>query len=340
MQIVSFLMRRLVLAFVVLICVSILTFVVARIVPSDPAALFAGPRPTVAQIDAARVKLGLDQPLYVQYGRFMSDVVMGDFGTSFKSKRAIATDLKTFFPATLELVLAATILAFVVWVPIGVLASRRPNGVLDQTSRIGAIAGVSIPTFWLAMILQLVFFKWLGWLPLSGRNSNEIALLDPISPVTGFNTIDALLSANWSGFADSVSHLVLPALALAAYPIGLVVRMTRASMVDVLNERHILAARALGFSERTILFRLALKNAISPTLTVLGLTFAFSLTGAFLVEVIFAWPGLGRYVTDAILNLDFPVIMAVTLVATCFYVGVNFIVDLLQALIDPRIEVR
>lgn len=340
MHIVSFVLRRLALALVVLVCVSILTFIVARIVPSDPAALFAGPRPTPGQIEMARVKLGLDQPLYIQYVRFMSDALSGDFGTSFKSKRAIATDLATFLPATLELVLAATFLAFLIGVPIAVLASRRPNGVLDQVSRLGSIAGVSIPTFWLAMILQLVFFKWLAWLPLSGRNSNAIALLDPITPVTGFNTIDAVISGNWSGFSDSLLHLVLPALALAAYPIGLVVRMTRASMVETLNERYILAARALGFSERTILFRLALKNAISPTLTVLGLTFAFSLTGAFLVEVIFAWPGLGRYVTDAILNLDFPVIMAVTLVATCFYVVVNVAVDLLQAWIDPRIEVR
>jgi len=336
----SYLARRLVMAVVVVVAVSILTFLVVRIVPSDPAALFAGPRPTQAQITQARERLGLDQPLPLQYLAFAGRVLHGDFGVSFKTRRPIISDIGTFLPATLELVIASTVLSLLIGVPIGALAGARPGGWIDQASRFVAIAGVSVPTFWLAMILQLFFFRQLGWLPLSGRVAQETTLFNPIASITGLNTLDALMTGNWKGFADAAWHLILPAVTLAAYPIGLTTRMMRAGMIETMQEKHILAARALGHSERFILFRYALKVAFAPNLTVLGLSFAYSLTGAFLVEVIFSWPGLGRYVTDAILNVDFPVIMAVTLVVTVFYVVINLAVDLLHALLDPRIVLQ
>lgn len=336
----SYVLRRLVMAAVVLFSVSVLTFSASRILPSDPAALFAGPRPTAEQIELARAQLGLDEPLIVQYGMFAQGVLTGDFGISFRTKRSIGEDISSYLPATLELIAGSMLITFFIGVPMGVLASAKPNRFFDQFSRFYAICGVSIPVFGLAMLLQLIFFRWLEWLPLSGRISKETSLFNPIEPVTGFNTIDAIIGGNFAGLLDVLSHMVLPAIALSIYPVGLAIRMTRATMGETMQERFIVAAKSMGLRSKTILFKLALKNAMAPTLTVLGLSFAYSLTGAFIVEVIFAWPGLGKYVTDAILDLDFPVIMAVTLVATAFYVLVNVIVDIAQAALDPRIKLQ
>lgn len=336
----SYVLRRVVMAVVVLVSVSILTFLASRLLPSDPAALFAGPRPTAEQLKIATEKLGLDKPLVVQYAVFAKGVLSGDFGVSFRTKRSIGSDIAIFLPATLELIAGSMFITFFVGIPIGVIASAGPRQWFDNLSRLVAIGGVSVPVFGLALLLQLVFFRWLHWLPLSGRLSKEISVFNPIAGVTGFNTIDALISGNFAGFVDALTHLVLPALALSVYPVGLAIRMTRASMGETLQERFIVAARSMGHAPRTILFKLALKSAMAPTLTVLGLSFAYSLTGAFLVEIIFAWPGLGKYVTDAILDLDFPVIMAVTLVGTAFYVLINVLVDFAQAALDPRITLQ
>ncbi|MDB4122627.1 ABC transporter permease [Octadecabacter sp.] len=329
--------KRLLMACLVIFCVSILTFLATRILPSDPAALYAGPRATPENIEIARFELGLDRPLIVQYAQFAGKALTGDFGVSFRTRQPISSDIAKFLPATLELVILAMLMAVVIGIPLGVWASARPKGGVDQTSRIAAIAMASFPTFWVAMIFQLVFFKWLDWLPLSGQFSRDTMLFNPITRVTGFNSVDAALSGNWAAFRDVAAHLVLPTLTLSLYPIALAMRMTRSAMGEVLQERYITTATAMGISRRTILFRFALKNALPQTLTVLGLTFAFSLTGAVLVEIIFAWPGIGSYVTSAILAVDFPVIMAVTLVGTVIYVIVNLLVDLAQAMLDPRV---
>lgn len=334
----EYLLRRLGLALLVLVGVMAVTFVVSRIVPSDPAALYAGPRPRADQVAELRVKLGLDQPLPVQFVRYVGDVVSGDLGVSFKTHRPIVEDLKIFLPATLELVILASLLAIVVGIPVGVYAGARRGGAFDQVSHILSISGVSMPTFWLALLLQLLFFGWLGWLPLGGRLSKEIALSTPIETITGFYLLDAALAGNWPAWVDAARHLVLPVFVLATYPVGLTIRMTRAAMIEVQSEVYITAARAAGLPEHTILFQLALKNAIIPTLTVLGLSFAFSITDAFLVELVFSWPGVGKYVTDAILNVDFPVVLAVTLVVTIIYIAVNLTVDMVQAALDPRIR--
>ncbi len=334
----AYLLRRLGLAVLVLVGVMVVTFVVSRVVPSNPAALYAGPRPRPEQVAELEIQLGLNRPLPVQFVRYVSDVLRGDFGESFRSHREIRTDLRVFLPATLELVISASLLALIIGIPFGVLSGARRSGWLDQASRVLSIAGVSIPTFWMALLLQLIFFGWLGWLPLSGRVDNSLTLTHPIEVITGFYLIDAAITGNWVAWRDALHHLVLPAMVLATYPIGLTVRMTRAAMIEVLTEPYIDAARAAGLPQRTILFRLALKNAIIPTLTVLGLTFAYSITGAFLIELVFSWPGVGKYVTDAILNVDFPVVMAVTLVVTVVYIVINLIVDMFQAALDPRIR--
>jgi peptide/nickel transport system permease protein len=337
MKKVEYLARRLALAVLVLLSVSVITFVISRVVPSNPAALWVGPHPTKEQIAAARLKLGLDEPLYAQYFRYMNDLFHGDFGVSVKSHQPILTDLKTYLPATLELVITGMIMAVLIGIPLGVLSGAKKDSLLDHMSRLLAVAGVSVPTFWMGLLLQLFFFGKLKLLPIGSRVDREISLFHPVQQITGFYVIDSLVSGNWPALRSTLTHLILPAFTLGTYAIGLTIRMTRSTMIEVLEEKYITAARAAGIPERTILFRLALKNAIVPTLTVLALSFVYSLTGAILVEVIFAWPGLGNYVTSAILSLDFPVIMAVTLVVTVFYVFINLLLDILQTFLDPRV---
>jgi peptide/nickel transport system permease protein len=333
----AYFVRRTIAGIAVLIAVSVVTFFVARVVPSDPAALYVGPRPRKEQVERVREKLELDRPLPQQYIAYVGDLLTGDLGISLRSKRAITSDLRGFLPATLELVVIATLLSLLIGIPLGVYSGARPNSAIDHFTRVVSIAGVSLPTFWLALILQLVFFRWLGLLPLGGRLSNAVAVQYPVHVITGFYLIDTVLTGNWVAFRDALTHIILPAVTLATYPIGLVTRMTRSAMVEVLSERYVTAARAQGVKERTIRFRLALKNAILPTLTVLGLTFAYSITGAFLVEIVFAWPGVGTYVTQAVLSVDFPVIIGVTLVVTAIYLAINLVVDVLHALLDPRV---
>lgn len=333
----EYIIRRLAMAVLVLVSVSIVTFLIARVVPSNPAAAWVGPHPTQEQIDLATEKLGLDRPLHEQYLRYMTGLLRGDLGNSIKTHQPITTDLKTFLPATMELVLAGMLIAVVIGIPLGVLSGANKGSLLDHSTRLFSIAGVSMPTFWLGLLLQLLFFGQLGILPLAGRISTQVALYNPVEPISGFYLIDTAITGNWVAFKDALIHIILPSFTLATYAIGLSIRMTRSTMIEVLSEKYILAARVAGIRERTVLFVLALKNAIIPTITVLGLSFVYSLTGAILVEVIFSWPGLGSYVTNAVLSIDFPVIVSVTLVVTVFYVFINLILDLAQAMLDPRV---
>jgi peptide/nickel transport system permease protein len=334
---VEYVLRRLAMALLVLISVSIVTFIIARVIPSNPAAAWVGPHPTPEQIARATERLGLDRPLYEQYLLYMRGLLRGDLGNSIKTHQPITTDLRTFLPATLELVMAGMAMAVLIGVPLGVLSGAYKGSYLDHLTRLFSIAGVSMPTFWLGLLLQLLFFSRLGWLPLAGRISTEVALYHPVEQLTGFHLIDTAVTGNWVAFRDALVHIILPAFTLATYPIALSIRMTRSKMIEVLGEKYILAARAAGIPEKAVLFILALKNAIVPTITVLGLSFVYSLTGALLVEVIFSWPGLGTYVTNAVLSIDFPVIVSVTLVVTVFYVFINLFLDLFQAMLDPRI---
>lgn len=335
---VRYLLRRLVLALFVMLGALTVTFAISHVIPGDPARLYLGARASDEAIAAVRADLGLDDPLPVQFVRFVSNAVQGEFGYSYRTKRPIVEDLAERLPATMELVVLATFLAIAVGVPAGVLAAARFATGFDRVMRVVSILGVSMPAFWLALLLQLLFFLWLDLLPLGGRLSQTTSFLHPVTTLTGFHLVDAALTGNWVAWRDALAHAILPVVVLATFPVSLALRMTRASMLDVLAETHIAAARAAGLHEREILFRLALKNAIVPTLTVLGLVFAFSITGAVLIESIFKWPGLGSYMLDAILNDDIPVLFAVTLVVTVIYIVVNLLVDLLQAVLDPRIR--
>jgi len=235
-------------------------------------------------------------------------------------------------------VIPATIIALLIGIPIGVIAGARRRGTMNRVSNVAAVVGAAIPPFWLALVLQLVFAVWLEALPVGNRVGGDTTVNNPITPVTGFNLIDAAISGNWSAWFDSVDHMILPVAVLAVYPISLVIRQTSASVNNVMSSTFVVAARAEGLPERTILFRFVLKNAIVPTLTVLGLTFAGSLTGVVLIETIFAWPGIGRYLSDAIQGSDYSAIVAVTILSAIGYVLVNLVVDLVQAALDPRVR--
>lgn len=335
-----FLLRRLLLSVVVIVGVLIITFFITRVLPSDPAVLMAGgERATEAAIERARERMGLNQPLIVQFTTYVSQVARGDLGESFVTHRPVIEDIGIFLPATLELILPALLLALLIGIPVGVIAGSRSQSSTDRNIRLFAISGAAIPSFWAGMMGQLIFVSWLGLLPVAGAVSSQVDLLHPINRVTGLNLVDATLQGNWTAWLDVASHMILPVAALTIHPLSLVIRMTRAAVEEVMHEQYVTAARAAGIREREILFRDVLKNAISPTLTVIGLAFASAFTGTLLVEVVFAWPGIGRYVNGAILSSDFPAILGAALAGTLIYVVINFTVDLVQAVLDPRIRV-
>ncbi len=340
MRQLEFILRRLLTSILVLLGVSVITFFIARVVPSDAAALYIGPKARSEDIERVRKQLGLDQPLPVQYAVYMGQLLHGDLGNSISTKRPITQELADRLPATLELLFAGMFLAVVMGIPLGVLSARWQGRMPDIVVRTVSIMGVSMPAFYLGLILQILFFRNLHWLPLAGRLNADLRFTSPIKELTHFLVLDSLLTGNWIALKDVLLHLVLPAFTLAAYPIGLIARMTRAAMLEVLEQDYIRTARAYGIRQHIIIYLYALKNAISPTLTVIGLTFAFALTGTFFVEIIFNWPGLGLFTVRSLLNLDYPAIMGMTLFGATGYVLINLIVDVLQAGVDPRISLK
>ena len=340
MRRLEFILRRLLTSIFVLIGVSIIIFIVARVIPSNAAAMYIGPKARPDDIARVTIQLGLDKPLPVQYLVYMGELLHGDLGTSIGTKRPVLLELTSRLPATLELLFTGMAMAIIVGVPLGVLSARSQGKPIDMLVRVIAIIGVSMPAFYLGLLLQILFFRRLDLLPLAGRISSDLRFTNPIEPVTNFMLLDAFIGSNWIAFKDVVYHLVLPALTLAAYPAGLIARMTRATMLETLEQDYIRTARAYGIRESVVVYLYALKNAISPTLTVIGLTFAIALTGTFFVEVIYNWPGLGLFTVHSLLNVDYPAIMGITLYGSIMYVLINLAVDLLQAWIDPRISLK
>ena len=340
MQIFEFILRRLLTAIFVLIGVSIITFSISHVVPADPAALYLGTKARPEDLERVRIKLGLDRPLPVQYAIYMGDLMRGDLGISIATKRPVLQELTDRLPATLELLFVGMFIATLIGVPLGVVSARWQGTWADMFVRIISIVGVSMPAFYLGLLMQIVFFRNLDLFPLSGRVDSDLRFTNPIEPLTSFFLLDSFLTLNWVALKDVFLHLILPAFTLAAYPIGLIARMNRAAMLEVLGQDYIRTARAYGIRQWIITYRYALKNAISPTLTVIGLTVAYALTGTFFVEVIFNWPGLGLFTVRSLLALDYPAIMGMTLLGASGYVIINLIVDLLQTMIDPRIRLK
>ena len=334
----DFLLRRLFTSLVVVAGVITLTFFVTRVLPSDPARTYAGIRARPEQVEAVRVRLGLDRPLPEQFLRYLAGLAQGDFGNSLITKRKVSEDLRIFLPATLELILAGFGLALLIGIPAGLLAGARRDSSFDRLTGGAAVLGAAAPVFALALLAQQIFFNHLGWLPHNGRLDAAISIAHPVTALSGFLLVDAALTGNWAAWRNGLAHLILPATVVAVYPLSVILRMTRNALADALRQPHIVVAHAKGLPPRTVLLRHALRNAILPVLTLAGLTFAYAITGSVFVEVLFRWPGLGKYMADAIVSKDFPPILAVTLVSTLGFVGVTFCVDILTAALDPRVR--
>lgn len=326
-------LRRLVFLVVVVFGVSIITFLIGSAVPGDPARMLAGPRATAEDVAAMRTRLGLDRPLPVQYALYLSRLAHGDLGNSIVSNQPVGQALAKRIPASVELMLSAFLLSLVVGIPLGVFAAVHKDGWTDQLVRGWSVLGVSLPAYWLGLALILIFYGWIGILPASGRLSGS-----PPPPVTGLFTIDALLAGDLRKFADAVRHLALPALTIAFGDIGSTARLVRTSMIEALQEDYVLVARASGVPERRVVFGDALLNALIPFTTLTGLALAQMLYGGVVTESVFGWPGIGRFVVDAIFNLDFAVVMAFTLVVAVAYVLINLGVDLVYMTLDPQVR--
>jgi peptide/nickel transport system permease protein len=337
---IAYVARRVALAVLVVAGVIVLTFVIAHVVPGDPAATWAGPHASAAQVAAARRYLGLDRPPAVQLLSYFGGILTGNWGIAIHTHRPVLSDLALVAPASLELVTAAMIIALVVAVPLGLISARWPGRASDQVIRAGSILGVSMPIFWMALILQLVFAQRLHLLPVAGEYSPGLLFTHPLTRLTGFGLIDAPLTGNWPMFGSLLGHLLLPAVVIAAYPAGLLTRMIRAQVLDTIGDAHVQMIRSLGFSERAVFGRFAMKLAWNPVAAAVALVFAYSLVNTFLVEAIFDWPGLGSYATASITSLDTPAILGVSLFIALVYVVANLAVDILQAVIDPRIRLQ
>lgn len=327
--------KRLSLLVFVLFGVTLITFFMSHIIPGDPARMMVGQRADEATLQEVRKQLGLDQPVWVQYFTYVKGLLAGNLGTSIRTQQPVADDLLTFFPATLELALTAFLIALLIGIPIGVLSAVKKDTVWDHGGRMFSIAGVSTPVFWSGLVGILVFYKWLGWLPSSGRIDLSV---EPPAHITGLYLLDSLLTGNWQAFANSLWHLILPALTLSFAQLAIVTRQVRASMLEVLGQEYIRTAMANGIKGPLLLFRYALRNALIPTITVVGLSFGALLGGAVVTETIFGWPGMGKYVVDSIAYLDFPAIMGFTIVISVGYVVINLLVDLAYMLLNPQIR--
>ncbi|HDT4799494.1 TPA: ABC transporter permease [Klebsiella aerogenes] len=313
--------------------VCVITFIISHLIPGDPARLLAGDRASDEIVHHIRQQLGLDLPLWQQFARYVDALLHGDLGTSIRTGRPVLEDLKTFFPATLELAFCALLIALLVGIPLGVLSAVYRNRWTDHLVRLMALTGISTPAFWLGLGVIVLFYGKLDWLPGSGRLDDWF---DPPTRVSGFYLLDSLLEGNIEVFFNALQHLILPAATLAFVHLGIVARQIRSAMLEQLNEDYIRTALASGLPKFTIVVRYALPNALIPSITVLGLALGDLLYGAVLTETVFAWPGMGAYVVSSIQALDFPAVMGFAIVVSFAYVLVNLVVDLLYLWIDPR----
>lgn len=335
---VSLVAKRILLALPVLLGVLTISFFATVSVPGDPLAGLLPENPTPAQYQQAAAEFGVDRPLPERWLRYVTHAVQGDLGRSLRTRRPVAVDLVQSAVATVELALLAFVLTAIIGTAMGIASAVRENSFVDNFLSILSIGGVAAPIFWTALMLQLVFYGQLGWLPAGGRIDYLTELLSPFPRVTGLHTIDAALAGNLTAFGDAARHLVLPAAVLAYRAMGLVTRITRAAMIETLRAPYVQTARAFGIGERRLVLYHAFKNALPPILTVLGLAFGELLAGSFLVETVFNWPGLGLYALQSIAALDYPGIVGVSLFIAVVYVGVNLVIDLLYPVVNPRLR--
>lgn len=339
MSYVRFLTHRLAFSVVVLIGLSILIFIIARIIPGDPVRLALGTQiaGSEEQVQRLRERMHLDDPIYLQYYYYVSDLLQGDFGISLYTGRDVLTDIRDFFPATFELILYAGLFMVLLGIPLGIFAARFKDTWIDNTIRLAAFLGVVTPSFVWAILLQLFFSYWVHLLPVAGRFSFDQPLP---TRITGLLTVDSLIALDWGSFKIAFQHLILPAVSLSLAGMAQTMRMTRANILDVAGKAYIEASRVYGLPEALISFKYMLKPSMIPTMTILGLDFVAMLGNAFLVEQVFNWPGLARYGVQVVLHKDLNAIVGVVMVIGFFFVAVNFLIDILVGYLDPRIRLR
>jgi peptide/nickel transport system permease protein len=330
--------KRLLIAIPSLVGVVIVTFLLTRALPGDPAAYFAGPAATKEAVEQIRVKLGLDKPLVVQFGRYVTDLTRGDLGTSLTTGQPVAQDIRTRLPASAELTLLGLIVSMAIAVPLGILAATRPGSLVDHVCRVVATAGVSLPVFFTGLILVYVFYYLLGWAPAPlGRLD---VFNSPPPQITGFYLIDSLIARDFETFVAALKQLALPALTLGIFSLAPIARMTRASMLAVLASDFVRTARASGLSPFTVIVTYAFRNAMLPVVTTLGMVFSFLLGANVLVEKVFAWPGIGSFAVEALIASDFAPVQGFVLTMAVMYVALNLLIDILYGLIDPRVRIE
>lgn len=330
----SYVIRRTLILIPVLIGMTIMTFSIVHLIPGNPAQTILGDQARPETVAALEKRLGLNEPYPVQYAIYVKDLLQGNLGESLRTKAPISTEIVPYFMATLELTVSAMLIATVVGINAGIVSAWKHNSIFDYVVMLMALIGVSMPIFWLGLMQQWLFSQELGWLPAFGRDDPR----NPVEPITYLYVVDAVLAGNWDHVKDVLRHLVLPATALATIPMAVIARMTRSSMLEVLRSDFVRTAQAKGVRPFFIIYKHGLRNAMIPVLTVIGLQAGTLLGGALLTETIFSWPGIGRYIYEAIGYRDYPVIQSGVLVIAFMFVIINFIVDLLYAYLDPRIR--
>jgi peptide/nickel transport system permease protein len=332
----AYIIRRIFILIPTLLGVSIIIFLMLRMMPGDPAELLLGERATEAALHEIREHLGLNEPIHVQYGMFLKRLMKGDLGETIWTRQKVWVEVKQRFPATIELAVAALLISCFFGMIFGIISATKQYSIFDYLSMLGALIGVSMPVFWLGLVFMLIFSINLSWLPISGRLSIDVTL----EAVTNFYILDAILAKNWVALKDVLWHIIMPAFTLSTIPMAIVARMTRSAMLEVLRQDYIKTAKAKGLSGFTVIFKHALRNALIPVVTTIGLQFGVLLCGAILTETIFAWPGVGKWIYDAVMQRDYMVIQGGTLFIATLFVVINLCVDVLYAVINPRISVQ
>lgn len=337
MKLLRYIARRLALMSVSIFGVLVITFILSHLIPADPVGAILGPQAPPELVDKVRAELGFDKSIPEQFVIYVQDIVTGDLGKSLRTQNPVTEDLLQFFPATLELATTALLLGVFMGIPLGVISAVKKDQIPDHIARLFSLIGLSMPVFWLGLILLLLFWVKLDLLP--GPGQLEPRMMRP-PQVTGFITIDSIIAGNWAAFRSAVMHLIMPAFVLGYFSTAAITRITRSSMLDVLGQEYIEAARVKGVKERVVIYRHALRNAMIPTVTIIGVTYGGLLEGSVLTESIFSWPGLGRYATSSFLYLDFPAVMGATLLIAITFSLANLVVDVVYAFLNPRIGVE
>lgn len=311
-----------------------LVFLLIQAAPGDPALMLLGEEATTADIAEAKQRWGLDQPIYIQYIKFLRSAVKGDFGQSFKYALPVSEVIAMRLPATIELAAFSVVIAIVLAIPLGVWAGARPNSLMDNLGTTFGLCGISMPSFWLGIMLILLFAGILNIFPSAGRDTYGISG----NEITGFYLVDSIIQGNWKAARDALGHIIMPAFALGANMMGILMRVTRSSILDVMHEEYVVTARAKGLAERGVMWRHVFGNALIPVITMVGLELGTLLSGSIIVETVFAWPGSGSLLITALNARDYPLVTGIVLTYTLAFVAINFLIDALYAIVDPRIR--